>query len=133
MDSIDCPFCSAADDEVVLGGDGWYAKFDRYPVSPGHLLLIPHRHIATFFEATLEEHVRLLSLIKEGRRYLDDRFHPDGYNIGINCGPAAGQTIMHLHVHLIPRYNGDMPDPRGGVRGVIPEKRMYGRDSQQCL
>jgi len=94
-------------------------------VNPGHLLLIPFRHVAGFFEATDEEQAALLALVREAKRLLDDRFHPDGYNIGVNVGTAAGQSVMHLHVHVIPRYAGDMEEPRGGVRGVIPERRGY--------
>ena len=97
----------------------------RLTRGPGHLLLIPFRHIPTLFEATDEEQAALLALVREAKDLLDDRFRPDGYNIGVNVGTAAGQTVMHLHVHVIPRYAGDMEDPRGGVRGVIPEKRGY--------
>ncbi|MDD3856722.1 MAG: HIT family protein, partial [Methanoculleus sp.] len=92
---------------------------------PGHLLLIPFRHIPTLFDATNEEQAALLALVREAKALLDGRIHPDGYNIGVNVGETAGQTVMHLHVHVIPRYAGDMADPRGGVRGVIPEKRGY--------
>ncbi|MCK9278744.1 MAG: HIT family protein, partial [Methanoculleus sp.] len=102
-----------------------YARYDRYPVSPGHLLLIPFRHVAGPFDATDGEQAALLALVREAKAFLDERFHPDGYNVGVNVGTAAGQTVMHLHVHVIPRYAGDMADPRGGVRGVIPEKRKY--------
>ena len=121
----ECPFCRPADDEVVLQGHLWYAKWDRYPVSPGHLLLIPCRHVAGLFDATEEEMAELPRLLQEAKALLDKQFHPDGYNVGVNCGEAAVQTVMHLHVHLIPRYSGDMDDPRGGVRGVIPERRIY--------
>ncbi len=97
----------------------------RLTRGPGHLLLIPFRHIPTLFEATDEEQAALLALVREAKDLLDDRFRPDGYNIGVNVGTAAWQTVMHLHVHVIPRYAGDMEDPRGGVRGVIPERRGY--------
>ena len=120
-----CPFCGPADEEVVLQGRLWYAKWDRYPVSPGHLLLIPCRHVASLFEATEEETAELPGLLQEAKAMIDGEFHPDGYNLGVNCGEAAGQTVMHLHLHLIPRYRGDMDDPRGGVRGVIPGRRVY--------
>ncbi|MBT0733708.1 HIT family protein [Methanoculleus bourgensis] len=102
-----------------------YARYDGYPISPGHLLIIPFRHVAGFFDTTDEEQQALLSLIRDCRRLLDERFHPDGYNIGVNVGEATGQTVMHLHVHLVPRYSGDVENPRGGVRGVIPDKRIY--------
>ncbi|MCQ1538280.1 HIT family protein [Methanocalculus taiwanensis] len=102
-----------------------YARYDLYPVSPGHQLAIPFRHVASFFEATEAEQAALLSLVHDARRLLDERYAPDGYNIGVNIGAAAGQSVMHLHLHVIPRYAGDMDDPKGGVRGVIPEKRGY--------
>jgi len=100
-------------------------KWDRYPVSPGHLLLIPFRHVAGLFEATEEEMAELPRVLNEAKALLNLQFHLDGYNVGVNCGEAAGQTVMHLHVHLIPRYCGDMDNSRGGVRGVIPERRVY--------
>ncbi|MDN5339956.1 MAG: hypothetical protein PWQ30_1065, partial [Euryarchaeota archaeon] len=77
------------------------------------------------FDATDAEQIALLALLREAKALLDGELHPDGYNIGVNVGPAAGQTVMHLHVHLIPRYAGDVEDPRGGVRGAVPEKRVY--------
>jgi diadenosine tetraphosphate (Ap4A) HIT family hydrolase/PII-like signaling protein len=119
----DCPFCDAAD--AVLGNALAYARFDRYPVNPGHLLLLTRRHVATYFEATGDERAAIFELVDAGKRLLDERFRPNGYNIGINVGAAAGQTIAHLHVHLIPRYTGDTADPRGGVRGVIPSQQQY--------
>ncbi len=85
----------------------------------------PFRHIPGLFDATDEEQAALLALVREAKTLLDGRFHPDGYNVGVNVGAAAGQTVMHLHVHVIPRYAGDVEDPRGGVRGAIPEKRRY--------
>jgi len=98
---------------------------DAYPVSPGHSLVIPKRHIGSWFEATPEEVSAMLELLEDGKTMLDASHHPDGYNIGINDGPAAGQTVPHLHMHLIPRFAGDVPDPRGGVRWVIAEKARY--------
>ena len=121
----ECPFCGPAAEEVVLQGRLWYARWDRYPVSPGHLLLIPCRHVAGLFDATEEEMAELPRLLHKAKALIDEKFHPDGFNVGVNCGEAAGQTVMHLHVHLIPRFHGDMDDPRGGVRGVIPERRKY--------
>jgi diadenosine tetraphosphate (Ap4A) HIT family hydrolase len=98
---------------------------DAYPVSPGHSLVIPKRHIGSWFEATPEEVSAMLELLEDGKTMLDASHHPDGYNIGINDGPAAGQTVPHLHMHLIPRFAGDVPDPRGGVRWVIADKAKY--------
>ena len=118
-----CVLCNP--EEVILENRLAWVKYDKYPVTPGHMLIISKRHIADFFAATAEERQALNSLLDEARQLLDDKYHPDGYNIGINCGESAGQTIMHLHIHLIPRYHGDLDNPRGGVRGVIPEKRIY--------
>jgi diadenosine tetraphosphate (Ap4A) HIT family hydrolase len=98
---------------------------DGFPVSPGHTLIIPRRHVSSFFEVTAEERAALFTLIDKAKEELDTEFSPEGYNIGINDGRAAGQTVMHLHVHLIPRYVNDLPDPRGGVRWVIPSKADY--------
>ncbi len=123
MGPLTCPFCNPERDEILLANALCYARYDRYPVSPGHLLLIPYRHVASLFDATDAELTALLALAREAKTLLDEQFHPDGYNIGVNAGTAAGQTVMHLHV--IPRYAGDVKDPRGGVRGAIPEKRVY--------
>ncbi len=98
---------------------------DGFPISPGHTLIIPKRHIASFFETTPDERNELLSLLDRAQKNLQTEFNPDAFNIGINDGAAAGQTIPHLHIHLIPRYQGDLPDPRGGVRWIIPEKAKY--------
>ncbi|WP_346866326.1 HIT family protein [Methanocalculus sp. MSAO_Arc2] len=120
-----CPFCDPTPSDILLANDLAYARYDLYPVSPGHLLLIPFRHVASFFEATEAEQAALLSLVHDARRLADELYAPDGYNIGVNIGAAAGQSVMHLHVHVIPRYVGDMEEPKGGVRGVIPVKRLY--------
>ena len=125
MGPLICPFCRPAPGEVVLENNLCYARYDRFPASPGHLLIIPFRHVASFFDATEGEQTALLDLVREAKAFLDEELHPDGYNIGVNVGTAAGQTVMHLHVHVIPRYAGDVEDPRGGVRGAIPGKRVY--------
>jgi len=119
-----CPFC-AADGDVVLRNSHAYARYDKYPVTPGHLLLIPFRHVASYFDTTDEERAALLQLLHEAKALLDDSHAPTGYNIGINVGEVAGQTIPHVHMHLIPRYQGDVAYPRGGVRGVIPARQSY--------
>ncbi len=98
---------------------------DAYPVSPGHSLIIPKRHIASWFDLTEEERTRLFQHLSKAKTALEAEFKPDGYNIGINEGEAAGQTVLHLHVHLIPRYQGDIADPRGGVRWIFPDKASY--------
>jgi diadenosine tetraphosphate (Ap4A) HIT family hydrolase len=119
----DCPFCARA--ESVLQNNLAYARYDKYPVTQGHLLLIPFRHMASFFEATQEERLALLSLLDEAKQLLDRLHRPDGYNIGVNVGDCAGQTVWHMHIHFIPRHSGDVSDPRGGVRGVIPARQSY--------
>lgn len=120
-----CPFCTLPETRIL--GKNTHAVWirDGFPVSPGHSLVIPRRHLASFFEATSEERLALLDLLDQAKTAAETEFHPDGYNVGINDGPTAGQTVPHLHIHLIPRFHGDLPDPRGGVRWVIPEKADY--------
>lgn len=120
-----CPFCTKDHSRIILDDTYAAAIYDGYPVSPGHCLIIPKRHIASFFEATREEQLSLLDLLAKMQEILVKERNPDGFNIGINVGEAAGQTVMHLHIHLIPRYAGDQPDPRGGVRWIFPEKADY--------
>ncbi|MDV0442783.1 HIT family protein [Methanorbis rubei] len=119
----DCPFCDP--DEMVIENDLAYAKFDLYPVSLGHILIISKRHVASWFDLTLEEQSAVVALADAAKKMLDEKYSPDGYNVGINCGIAAGQTVMHVHLHLIPRYAGDVPNPRGGIRAVIAAKQSY--------
>ncbi|MHC4838867.1 MAG: HIT family protein [Planctomycetota bacterium] len=102
-----------------------FSFYDGYPVSPGHVLVVPRRHDLDLFELTKEEQQAVFELVAEMRDFLLAEHRPDGVNVGINIGEAAGQTVGHAHVHLIPRYQGDLPDPRGGVRWVIPEKADY--------
>lgn len=118
-----CPFCDF--ENPVLSNALAFACFDVNPVTEGHLLVLPRRHVASWFETRADERLAILELVDMGRHMLDDRNRPDGYNLGLNVGAAAGQTIPHLHMHLIPRYHGDSADPRGGVRGVIPAKQWY--------
>jgi diadenosine tetraphosphate (Ap4A) HIT family hydrolase len=125
MEKASCLFCAIPADQVLIEHPLVLAKRDGYPVSKGHTLIIPRRHVASFFETTEEERRAMLKLLDEVKAMLDREHKPDGYNIGINNGPAAGQTVMHLHIHLIPRYNGDSPDPRGGIRWVLPDKAAY--------
>ena len=121
----DCLFCAIPPEQILIDGPIAVAARDSYPVSKGHTLIIPRRHVASFFETTDEERRAMLNLLDEVKALLDREHKPDGYNIGINNGAAAGQTVMHLHMHLIPRYAGDRPDPRGGVRWILPEKAAY--------
>ena len=124
-----CVFCgiekAIPKDRIVYQDATWLAILDNYPVSQGHTLLIPKRHCETYFDLNEQELERLNILIKMIKAHLDEEFHPSGYNIGVNCGEAAGQTVMHCHIHIIPRYDGDCKNPRGGVRGVIPSKQSY--------
>jgi diadenosine tetraphosphate (Ap4A) HIT family hydrolase len=113
--------------ELVAENDLAAAFRDRYPVSPGHTLVITKRHVGTWFEATQDEQHALLDLVDLVKKALDAELHPDGYNVGFNVGEAAGQTIPHLHIHVIPRFAGDVDDPTGGVRLAIPDKGNYRR------
>jgi diadenosine tetraphosphate (Ap4A) HIT family hydrolase len=117
-----CVFCNIDSKQIVFENELAYVKLDKYPVSKGHSLVIPKRHIKTFFEATAEEVNAIRELLHEQKQALDKNYNPDGYNLGTNCGETAGQEIMHMHIHLIPRYKGDVANPRGGIRSVIPEK-----------
>lgn len=103
---------------------GWVIR-DAFPVSPGHTLVISKRHLGSFFDLSDDERNGLMALLAEAKLGTEAEFAPAGYNIGINDGPAAGQTVPHLHIHLIPRFADDLPDPRGGVRWVIPAKARY--------
>lgn len=104
----------------------WYLKWDEYPVNSGHILIIPKRHFQSIFEINLIEFMELWKALYHAKRIIEKDYKPNGYNIGINDGVVAGQSIMHLHIHLIPRYKGDVENSRGGVRGVIPNKQNYG-------
>jgi superfamily II DNA or RNA helicase/HKD family nuclease/diadenosine tetraphosphate (Ap4A) HIT family hydrolase len=126
MTDAACPFCVPQADRIVFEDGMVRAIWDAFPVSPGHLLVVPRRHVATWFEASGAEKAAVVVALDRGRALLDARPRkPDGYNIGINIGEAAGQTVFHLHAHLIPRYLDDVLDPRGGVRHVIPGKGKY--------
>ncbi len=120
-----CPFCLVPEDRITQDVEHAFVIRDGFPVSPGHTLIIPRRHVASFFQITDAECADLMSLLAAARTDLDREFRPAGYNIGINDGTAAGQTVPHLHIHLIPRYTGDADDPRGGVRWVLPDKAAY--------
>jgi diadenosine tetraphosphate (Ap4A) HIT family hydrolase len=126
-----CPFCQIDGARVFLATDAVLGIWDAFPVSPGHALLIPRRHVATWFEASPAERQALAAAISDAQLIIEARARsqgelpPDGYNVGFNAGEAAGQTVFHAHVHIIPRYRGDSPSPRGGVRAVIPGKAGY--------
>ncbi|MEA3377374.1 MAG: HIT family protein [Chloroflexota bacterium] len=121
-----CPCCDFIRSGRPLAERGTVvAMVDRYPVSQGHTLLIPKRHVETVFALTEEEREDLFHLLLEVRDLIRRRHRPDGFNLGVNVGAAAGQTIAHVHVHVIPRYEGDVENPTGGVRGVIPGRADY--------
>jgi diadenosine tetraphosphate (Ap4A) HIT family hydrolase len=123
--TLSCPFCALPETRIIRREAHALVVPDAHPVSPGHTLIVPVRHVASFFETTPDERAALLEALDWARREVLSRLSPDGFNIGINDGAAAGQTIMHLHLHLIPRYVGDWPDPRGGVRWLFPDKAPY--------
>lgn len=120
-----CPFCTLPSVRIADENELAVWLYDGFPVSPGHSLIIPKRHVGSFFDASHEERLAIFELLGKAQTVVEREFRPDGYNIGINDGHAAGQTVPHLHIHLIPRYTGDVADPRGGVRWVIPEKADY--------
>ena len=123
-DTAACELCTAAD--VVAENALAYVRRDNNSLSRGHVLVIPKRHVASFFELTGEEQSAVLSLLNQAQRLVQTQHAPDGYNIGVNIGNAGGQSRMHVHVHLIPRYAGDVPDPRGGIRCVLAGKACGG-------
>lgn len=120
-----CPFCSLPTSRIVHFNDLALVIRDGFPVSRGHTLVIPRRHAGSFFELTAAERSSVFALVDVARSALEVELHPDGYNIGINDGAAAGQTVPHLHVHLIPRFTGDQADPRGGIRWIFPDRADY--------
>ena len=120
-----CHFCCLPENRIIFETNYSFVIRDGFPVSDGHTLVIPKRHIPSIFDATPEEQTDILVALEKSKKQLDETLNPSGYNIGINDGSSAGQTVMHLHVHLIPRYSGDQEDPRGGVRWIFPEKADY--------
>ena len=121
-----CFFCkSISKKDFEIENELAIVRFDDFPVNNGHLEVIPKRHVKDWWDTTKEERIAIFNLLDEAKKIIDNKYKPDGYNIGMNLGKEAGQSVMHLHVHLIPRYKGDVENPRGGVRGVIPEKQNY--------
>lgn len=122
----DCVFCNLESGKELITETATAVAFlDSYPVNPGHTLIIPKRHVADYFELSIHEQRALWLVVNRCKKLIQKRFNPDGFNVGINVGEAAGQSIFHVHIHLIPRYKGDVENPRGGVRGVIKEKQEY--------
>ena len=120
-----CPFCTLPAERIIHTSQHGLILRDGFPITPGHTLVIPRRHVDSFFNLTADEKLDLLELLEIAKAGVDAEVKPDCFNIGINDGPAAGQTVPHLHIHLIPRYKGDVPDARGGVRWIIPDKADY--------
>ncbi len=124
--NISCPFCILESNrELVIENENAFAIFDKFPVSNGHLLIIPKHHCNSYFDLNIEIQNDCWDIVNLGKQLVEKIYSPSGYNIGINISESAGQTIPHTHIHLIPRYTGDVFNPRGGVRGVIPFKQDY--------
>jgi diadenosine tetraphosphate (Ap4A) HIT family hydrolase len=125
-EDVNCPFCNLSRKvEIICETVSCVAFYDGYPVSPGHALIIPKRHVSNYFDLTHREREAMNLMLQFVKQRLDEKYHPDGYNVGININEAAGQSVFHVHMHLIPRYKGDVEKPKGGVRGVIPNKQSY--------
>lgn len=126
LENPECPFCNPdSESELIVESATAYAIYDKYPVNNGHALIIPKRHCEDYFDLTFKEQAACMFMLNKVKELVLDRFNPDGFNVGINVGEKAGQTVNHVHIHLIPRYDGDVEEPRGGVRGVIPNKQKY--------
>jgi diadenosine tetraphosphate (Ap4A) HIT family hydrolase len=119
------PFVNFPDEKKLHIGKHFFIIEDSYPVSPGHLLIISKKSKKDYFELSLEEQIELNSMINISKNLIMEKHTPDGYNIGMNCGESAGQTVFHFHCHVIPRYRGDMENPRGGVRHCVEGKGDY--------
>lgn len=121
-----CYFCNCINNHnFIIENELAVGKFDEFPVNEGHFEVVTRRHVIDWWNTTKEEKTAIFDLIDTAKEIIDKKYNPDGYNIGMNLGKYAGQSVMHLHVHLIPRYKGDVSNPRGGVRGVIPNKQNY--------
>ncbi|MCY3676524.1 MAG: HIT family protein [Gemmatimonadetes bacterium] len=120
-----CPFCHVSSDSVIAESRHALAIADEYPVNPGHTLVIPRAHSRSLFTHSSEAQADIWHLVARVRDHLQTSCNPDGFNIGFNDGPAAGQTVNHAHIHVIPRVDGDVEDPRGGIRWVLPDRAAY--------
>jgi diadenosine tetraphosphate (Ap4A) HIT family hydrolase len=127
------PFSPVDPARVILETDAAVAFHDGFPVSEGHALVVPRFPVISLFELDPDMQAAVWESVRLTREILEERYHPDGFNIGINDGQAAGQTIPHAHIHIIPRYKGDVPDPRGGIRLIIPEKAKYWQGAKQAV
>ena len=126
LTNMDCVFCDLIDKkDYILENDLAVAFYDSFPVSEGHTLIIPKRHTKTYIDLTKEEMEAIFLLSNEVKKLLDEKYHPDGYNVGFNVNECGGQSVMHCHMHIIPRYKGDQENPRGGIRKVVKNKTLY--------
>jgi diadenosine tetraphosphate (Ap4A) HIT family hydrolase len=123
-----CPFCAPPQDRIWLDHSTGIVLWDAFPISEGHALVVPKQHVASIYDLPMESQAAMWQLVVDVRSRLQEKHQPDGFNIGLNDGVAAGQTVMHAHIHVIPRWDDDVPDPRGGIRWVIPEKARYWGD-----
>ncbi len=126
-----CPFCQRVESGAVERATLFAASFpDAYPVAAGHTLVVPRRHVANYFDLLPDEVAALWAMVSEVQSVLATRLVPDGWNVGVNIGAAGGQTVDHVHIHVIPRFKGDVPDPRGGIRWILPEHAPWWRDAK---
>ncbi len=121
----DCKFCNIEKNRIVIKSEFSLAFYDKYPVNNGHVLVVPIKHTTSYFEMTAGEKIDMWNLVDKVKIFLEKKYNPDGYNVGIHIGEDAGQTVFHCHIHVSPRYKGDVDFPEGGVRGVIPNKQKY--------
>ena len=131
MDQQDCPFCHLEKSRIRMESEFAVALLDGFPVTQGHTLIVPKRHVASLFELSEEEQAAIWNLVAQVHVSLVAELRPDGFNVGLNDGTAAGQTVMHAHIHIIPRRKGDTADPRGGVRWIMPDKARYWDEGQK--
>lgn len=123
-----CPFCRVDPKSLWFETKHGRVIHDAYPISKGHMLVVPRPHIQSVYDLDTDTQAALFKLVSDVRRRLNEKYHPDGFNVGLNDGEAAGQTVMHAHIHVIPRWTNDVADPRGGVRWIIPDKARYWGD-----
>ena len=119
-----CPFCNLEREKILITKMS-FAIYDGFPVNEGHALIIPKRHTANYFDLTNEEQADCFELLNRVKLIVQKKYNPAGFNVGININEAAGQTVPHVHIHLIPSYEGDVEEPSGGVRGVMPANKNY--------
>jgi len=122
--SADCIFCNL-DRSILVQSELSLAFFDGFPVSKGHSLVVPRRHVLSIWDMTAEEYADAFNVVRQVKDILERKFRPQGFNVGVNCGEVAGQSVWHAHIHVIPRYTGDVPSPKGGVRNIMPGKGRY--------